>query len=54
MARILPLEAKISAVDVGISLAKAATKATSEEKGRTVAAKKAVKKSAISAIKYSL
>ena len=41
MAKIFPLDAAISAVFTGISFAKAATKATSEEKGKIVAAKKA-------------
>ncbi len=54
IARILPHEAKTSALKGGISFARAATKATSEEKGRMVAAKKAEKKSASSAMKYSL
>ena len=50
MASIFPDEAKISAVVGFISLAKAATKATSELKGKIVAARNAVKKSAISAM----
>ena len=54
MARILPHDAKTSALKGGISFAKAATKATSEEKGSIVAAKNAEKKSATSAMKYSL
>jgi len=50
MARIFPLEAKIRAFSFGISLAKAATNATSELKGKIVAAKKADKKSVNSAM----
>ncbi|MDD5400536.1 MAG: hypothetical protein PHQ93_05040 [Sulfurimonas sp.] len=50
MARIFPLEAKISAFAFDISLAKAARNATSELNGKIVAAKKADKKSVISAM----
>lgn len=53
MAKIFPVEAKISAVRSGISLAKAATNATSELKGKIVAAKKAEVNKASSAMKYS-
>ncbi|MDD2789672.1 MAG: hypothetical protein PHU40_03280 [Sulfurimonas sp.] len=38
----------------GISFAKAATKATSEENGKIVAARNAAKKRASSAMQYSL
>jgi len=54
MANIFPLDAKSIAFIKGISFAKAATNATSDEKGKIVAAKKAEKKSATSAMKYSL
>lgn len=50
MARIFPLEAKISAFDSDIPLERAATNATSELKGRIVAAKKADKKRVSSAM----
>lgn len=50
MARMFPLEATSKAVESGISFIKAAIKATSEEKGKIVAAKKAEKKSAVSAM----
>ncbi len=53
IANIFPAEAKNIALTIGISLAKAATKAISEEKGSIVAAKKAEKKRASSAMKYS-
>jgi hypothetical protein len=53
MAKVLPNEANIIALRKGISFAIAPTKATSEEKGKIVAAKKAVKKSVNSAILYS-
>lgn len=53
MASIFPLEANKRADDFDMSLAKAARNATSELKGRIVAAKKAQKKSAISAMRYS-
>jgi len=54
MAKTFPLEAKIIAFKNGISFAKAAINATSDEKGKMVAAKKAEKKRASSAILYSL
>jgi len=44
MARILPLEAASIAVENSIPFAKAATKATSDENGKIVAAKKAERK----------
>ena len=50
MAKIFPPDAKIIAFKKGMSFAKAAINATSEEKGRMVAAKKADKNRAISAI----
>ncbi len=50
MAKIFPLDAKTIAFKKGISFAKAAINATSEEKGRIVAARKADKNSASSAI----
>jgi hypothetical protein len=50
MAKIFPLEAKSIALKKGISFTKAAINATSEEKGRIVAAKKAERNRAISAI----
>ncbi len=50
MASIFPLEATIRAVVESMPFAKAATNATSEEKGKIVAAKKADKKSANSVI----
>ncbi len=53
MAKTLPVDALSSASIRGILFCKAATKTTSEEKGKIVAAKKAEKKSAISAILYS-
>jgi len=53
MASMLPLEAKSSALKTDISFFKAAIKATSEEKGSTVAAKNADKKRSISVILYS-
>ena len=53
IAKTLPDDAKRSAVTMGISFLTAATKASSEEKGRIVAAKKAETKRAISAILYS-
>lgn len=54
MAKIFPLDAKSIAFIKGISFAKAATNATSDERGKIVAAKKAEKNRAISAMKYSL
>ena len=54
MAEIFPNEAKNMALKTLISLFKATTKATSELKGKIVAAKKAEKRSVISAMKYSL
>ena len=54
MAKIFPSDALRSAFIRGISFCRATKKATSEEKGKMVAAKKAEKKSAISAILYSL
>lgn len=51
IAKILPLEAKIRAFKCGISFEIARTKAASEEKGKIVAAKKAVRKRESSAIK---
>ncbi len=53
MAKTFPLDAKIIAFKIGISFAKAATKATSDEKGKIVAARNAEKKRANSAMKYS-
>ncbi len=53
MAKTLPIDALSSAFISGISFCRAAKKATSEEKGKIVAAKKAEKKSATSAILYS-
>lgn len=50
MANKFPQEANMSALDFDISLAKAATNATSELKGKIVAAKNADKKSVNSAI----
>lgn len=50
MARILPLEAKRSALASGIPLERAATKATSELNGKMVAAKKADRKRVSSAM----
>lgn len=50
MARIFPLEALSIAFTNGISFESAARKATSEENGKIVAAKKAEKKSATSVI----
>lgn len=50
MARTLPVEALMMAFNGDISLFRAKTNAASEEKGRIVAAKKAEKKSAASAI----
>ena len=52
MASIFPLEAANIAFKNDISLVIAARNATSEEKGTIVAAKKAEKKSATSAMKY--
>ena len=49
-----PLEANINAVLIGISFEIAVIKATSEEKGRTVAAKNAATNKAISEMRYSL
>lgn len=54
MAKIFPLDAKIIALKIDISFAKAATNATSDEKGKIVAARNADKKRAISVMKYSL
>lgn len=54
IAKIFPLDAKIIAFNMGMSFAKAATNATSDEKGKIVAAKKAEKKRATSVMKYSL
>ena len=53
MARIFPLEAANIAFVSGISLASAAINATSEEKGKIVAARNAERKRASSAILYS-
>ncbi|MCK9473288.1 MAG: hypothetical protein WCY85_09750 [Sulfurimonas sp.] len=50
MARIFPQEAKRSAFGSDMPLERAATNATSELKGRIVAARKADKKSVISAM----
>ena len=50
MARIFPVEAKKSAVSAGISFSKATRNATSELKGKIVAAKKAQTKRLSSAI----
>lgn len=50
MASIFPLEANISASDFDMPFEIAATNATSELKGKIVAAKKAAKKSVSSAI----
>ena len=54
MANIFPLEAKMSAVDFDMSVDRAATNATSDEKGRIVAAKNAEAKRANSEMRYSL
>lgn len=54
IASIFPLDAKTIALKKGISFAKAATNATSDEKGKIVAAKKAEKNKASSAILCSL
>ena len=54
IARILPLEANRSAFIFGMSVANAAIKATSELRGKIVAAKKADKKSTNSAIVSTL
>lgn len=54
MARILPQEAKKRAEYSGIPFSSASKKASSEEKGKTVAPRNAEKKSASSAIEYSL
>ena len=51
IASILPPEAQSMALKKGISFVRAARKATSEENGKIVAAKKAAKKRAISAMK---
>ena len=53
MAKIFPSEAKKRAFISGISLANAATNATSELKGTIVAARNAERKSTSSAILYS-
>lgn len=53
IAKILPNDADKMALKKGISFAKAAINATSEEKGKMVAAKKAEKKSASSVMRYS-
>ena len=53
IAKILPHDAAKMAFKKGISFTKAAINATSEEKGKIVAAKKAEKKSASSVMKYS-
>jgi len=50
IAKIFPLDASIKAVCTDISFLIAAIKATSEEKGKIVAAKKAETKRAISEI----
>ena len=50
MAKIFPLEATPNAVYIGIPFSRASKNATSEENGTIVAAKKADKKSASSAI----
>ena len=54
MAKTLPLDAKSIALKLLIPFLSAITKATSELKGSIVAAKKAEKNSANSAIIYSL
>ena len=54
MAKIFPLDADIMACEIDIPFSKASKNATSELNGRMVAAKKAEKQRAISAIKYSL
>jgi hypothetical protein len=54
IASIFPDEAKTKALRVGIPSSKAKRRATSELKGRIVAAKKAEKKRVSSAIQYSL
>jgi len=53
MADTFPNEAKSKALKLLMPLSKATTKATSELKGKIVAAKKAEKNKAISAMKYS-
>lgn len=49
----LPKEAKKSACSCGIPFSKATRNASSELKGKIVAAKKALKKRVISAMQYS-
>ncbi|EHP29816.1 hypothetical protein SMGD1_1292 [Sulfurimonas gotlandica GD1] len=53
IANTFPLDAKTIAFKTGISFAKAATNATSDEKGKIVAARNAEKKRANSVMKYS-
>lgn len=54
MALTLPIDANVIAVSIGISLAIAVTNASSEEKGKIVAAKNAESRSANSAICFPL